>query len=92
MSIEELPISEVVVTGHPSISTYATSLQDTAQNVTVVPQELLSEQAASTVQDALKNVPGITLNAGEGGTHGDKINLRGFAASDDFFLDGLRAR
>jgi outer membrane receptor for monomeric catechols len=90
MNIEELPVSEVVVTGHPSISSYATSLQDTAQNVTVVPQELLTEQAASTVQDALKNVPGITLNAGEGGTHGDNINLRGFAASDDFFLDGLR--
>ena len=83
-------LSEVVVTGHPSISSYATSLQDTPQNVTVVPQELLTEQAASTVQDALKNVPGITLNAGEGGTHGDNINLRGFAASDDFFLDGLR--
>jgi catecholate siderophore receptor len=83
-------LTEVVVTGHPSISAYATSLQDTAQNVTVVPQELLIEQAASTVQDALKNVPGITLNAGEGGTHGDNINLRGFAASDDFFLDGLR--
>ena len=46
--------------------------------------------AVDTLQDALKNVPGITLNAGEGGTHGDNINLRGFAASDDFFLDGLR--
>ena len=83
-------LTEVVVTGHPSISTYATSLQDTPQNVTVVPEELITQQAASTVQDALKNVPGITLNAGEGGTHGDNINLRGFAASDDFFLDGLR--
>jgi catecholate siderophore receptor len=83
-------LTEVVVTGHPSISTYATSLQDTPQNVTIVPEELITQQAASTVQDALKNVPGITLNAGEGGTHGDNINLRGFAASDDFFLDGLR--
>jgi catecholate siderophore receptor len=83
-------LTEVVVTGHPSISAYETSLQDTAQNVTVVPQQTIIDQAASTVQDALKNVPGITLNAGEGGTHGDNINLRGFAASDDFFLDGLR--
>jgi catecholate siderophore receptor len=83
-------LSEVVVTSHPSISAYTTSLQDSAQNVTVVPQELLIEQAVNNVQDALKNVPGITLNAGEGGTHGDNINLRGFSASDDFFLDGLR--
>jgi catecholate siderophore receptor len=83
-------LTEVVVTGHPSISAYETSLQDTAQNVTVIPQQTMIEQAANSVQDALKNVPGITLNAGEGGTHGDNINLRGFAASDDFFLDGLR--
>jgi catecholate siderophore receptor len=83
-------LSEIVVTGHPTVSDIPTSFQDTPQNVTVIPQLLLSEQAVNNVQDALKNVPGITLNAGEGGTHGDNINLRGFAASDDFFLDGLR--
>jgi catecholate siderophore receptor len=80
----------VVVTGHPTISTYAASLQDTAQNVQVISEQVLNEQAVNNLQDALKNVPGVTLNAGEGGTHGDNINLRGFAASDDFFLDGLR--
>jgi catecholate siderophore receptor len=81
-------IKEVVVTGH--IATIGVTLQDTPQNVTVVSQQVMLDQAVNNVQDALKNVPGITLNAGEGGTHGDNINLRGFAASDDFFLDGLR--
>jgi catecholate siderophore receptor len=90
MSIDVDSLSEVVVTAHPSISAYASTLQDTPQNVTVVPLQVLTDQAVNNVQDALKNVPGITLNAGEGGTHGDNINLRGFAASDDFFLDGLR--
>jgi catecholate siderophore receptor len=83
-------LSEVVVNGHVSVSDYASLLQDTPQNVTVISQQLIEDQAANNLQDALKNVPGITLNAGEGGTHGDNINLRGFAASDDFFLDGLR--
>lgn len=83
-------LSELVVTGHPTVDAYAATLQDTPQNVTVVPQQALTDQAVNNLQDALKNVPGITLNAGEGGTHGDNINLRGFAASDDFFLDGLR--
>jgi catecholate siderophore receptor len=83
-------LKEIVVTGHPSISELGSSLQDAPQNVTVIPQQVLTEQAINNLQDALKNVPGITLNAGEGGTHGDNINLRGFAASDDFFLDGLR--
>jgi catecholate siderophore receptor len=83
-------LKEIIVTGHPSLNTLGSSLQDTPQNVTIVTQKVLSEQAVNNLQDALKNVPGITLNAGEGGTHGDNINLRGFAASDDFFLDGLR--
>jgi len=84
---QDLP--RVVVTAS-SMSAIATSLQDTPQNVTVVSAEVMKQQAVNNLQDALKNVPGITLNAGEGGTHGDNINLRGFAASDDFFLDGLR--
>src|ERR1700744_5564892 len=81
-------LKEVVVTGH--VATIGVALQDTPQNVTLVSQQVMLDQAVNNVQDALKNVPGITLNAGEGGTHGDNINLRGFAASDDFFLDGLR--
>jgi catecholate siderophore receptor len=82
--------SSIVVTGSPSISAFTATLQNTPQNVNVIPQQVMNDQAVNNVQDALKNVPGITLNAGEGGTHGDNINLRGFAASDDFFLDGLR--
>src|ERR1700743_3065488 len=81
-------LKEVVVTGH--VATIGVTLQDTPQNVTVVSQQVMLDQAVNNLQDALKNVPGVTLNAGEGGTHGDNINLRGFAASDDFFLDGLR--
>ncbi|HEY4029430.1 MAG TPA: TonB-dependent siderophore receptor [Caulobacteraceae bacterium] len=83
-------LDSVKVTAAPSLTKLSTQLQNTGQNIDVIPQQVLTEQAIATVQDALKNVPGITLNAGEGGTHGDNINLRGFAASDDFFLDGLR--
>jgi catecholate siderophore receptor len=82
--------ADIVVTGSPSIGAFTATLQNTPQNVNVVTQELLTQQGANSIQDALRNVPGITLNAGEGGTHGDNINIRGFAASDDFFLDGLR--
>ena len=48
------------------------------------------EQAVTRLEDALKNVPGITLNAGEGAARGDTVNLRGFSAFNDFFLDGIR--
>lgn len=63
---------------------------DTPQSIDVIPSQVIKEQGVGNLQDALKNVPGITLNAGEGGTHGDLVNLRGFSAGDDYFMDGLR--
>jgi catecholate siderophore receptor len=65
-------------------------LQNTPQSVTVVSGEIMSDQAVTRLADALKNVPGITLNAGEGAARGDTVNLRGFSAFNDFFLDGVR--
>jgi catecholate siderophore receptor len=63
---------------------------DTPQSITVVNQELMTAQSATRLEDALQNVPGITLNAGEGAARGDTVNLRGFSAFNDFFLDGVR--
>ena len=81
----------VVVTGqHATLDTLPQKILDTPQSINVVTAELLEEQAGTSLADALKNVPGITLNAGEGGTHGDLVNLRGFSAGDDYFMDGLR--
>jgi catecholate siderophore receptor len=63
---------------------------NTPQSVTVVSSELISSQGATRLEDALKNVPGITLNAGEGAARGDTVNIRGFSAFNDFFIDGIR--
>jgi catecholate siderophore receptor len=63
---------------------------DTPQSIDVIPTQVIKEQGVTSLVDALKNVPGITLNAGEGGAHGDLVNLRGFPINDDYFLDGLR--
>jgi catecholate siderophore receptor len=67
-----------------------TSVAETPQSITVVPREVMQEQAASSVRDALRNVTGISLAAGEGGFSGDNLTLRGFSARGDFFIDGLR--
>ena len=84
-------VGSVVVTARkPGIAVLPEKIQNTAQSINVVTKEVLRQQGAASLQDALKNVPGVTLNAGEGGAHGDTINLRGFPANDDFFLDGLR--
>ncbi len=42
--------------------------------------------------DALRNVPGITMGAAEGGSIGNNFNLRGFSARTDLYLDGMRDR
>jgi catecholate siderophore receptor len=84
-------LEPVVVKGvRPLIDDKLPDLQNTPQSVTVVSSELMAAQANTRLEDALKNVPGITLNAGEGAARGDTVNLRGFSAFNDFFLDGIR--
>jgi catecholate siderophore receptor len=65
-------------------------LVDTPQVVTVVPEKVMEEQKALTVRDALRNVSGITIAAGEGGRQGDTFILRGFSGQSDMFRDGSR--
>lgn len=67
-------------------------LRDIPQSMVVINRALLNEQAANSMTEALRNVPGITISAGEGGAIGDNINLRGFSARTDVFLDGFRDR
>lgn len=66
-------------------------LSDTPQAITVVPGEVIAQQGATSLRDVLRNVPSITINAGEGGsTPGDNFNVRGFSARSDMFVDGVR--
>lgn len=83
---------EVTVTGLRPLLGDKTpeKIQNTPQSVNVVPEKLLQAQAVTRLEDALRNVPGVTLNAGEGAARGDTINIRGFSAFNDFFLDGIR--
>jgi catecholate siderophore receptor len=77
----------------PSVEIIGTAIasdHDISQSVDTVNQKELAEQNLVLVQDALRNVPGVTLNAGEGGSHGDSVNLRGLSIPDSFFLDGVR--
>jgi catecholate siderophore receptor len=68
------------------------ALRDTPQSVTVITRPVMDSQAAASVKDALRYVPGITISAGEGGQIGDNFNLRGFNARTDVYLDGFRDR
>jgi catecholate siderophore receptor len=63
---------------------------DTPQSISVVPQFVMQDQGASTLRDTLRNVPGISLAAGESGAQGDNLTIRGFTARNDIFMDGIR--
>ena len=67
-------------------------LRDAPQSISVIPREVIEQQAATTLQDVLRNVSGISFAAGEGGggPAGDNLTLRGFAARNDIFVDGIR--
>lgn len=92
-------LPEVVVTGDgdsyrpakASSPKYTQPLRDTPQTVTVVPQAVIEAQGATTLRDVLRNVPGISIQAGEGGVPaGDNLSIRGFGARTDMFIDGVR--
>ncbi|KAF1052950.1 MAG: putative TonB-dependent receptor BfrD [Stenotrophomonas maltophilia] len=76
---------------HASSPKMTEKLLDTPQSVTVISKQLLKEQNAQSLKDALRNVPGITFNSGEGGGGvGDSLTIRGFNADANIYRDGVR--
>lgn len=75
----------------PTLPKFTEPIRDTPQTINVVPKQVIEQRGATTLRDVLRNVPGITVNAGEGGgPQGDNLRIRGFAANTDLFLDGMR--
>ena len=63
-------------------------LKDTPQTVDVVPRTLIEDRAALSVEQALRNVPGVGLSHGDG--QRDQVTIRGFSAIGDQYVDGFR--
>ena len=79
------------LTHTPPVSTMpSTSIQDTPQSVSVVSGETMKQQGITTLGDALRNVPSITLQSSESSWMGNAPFIRGFSARTDMFLDGMR--
>lgn len=68
-------------------------LVNTTQTISVVKEQVIKEQGATTLTEALRNVPGVgTFYAGENGntSTGDAIYMRGFDTSSSIYVDGVR--
>jgi catecholate siderophore receptor len=87
------PGDTVYVFGRKVTSSIATLLdaKDAPQVINVITAETLAEQGVTSLEQALRNVPGITTQIGEGGVmNGDQFFIRGLSAKDDIYTDGLR--
>lgn len=71
---------------------YTQPLVDTPQTIQVIKKELLQEQGAASLVEALRNTPGITLQMGENGntSAGDTFQMRGFSTQTSTYVDGIR--
>lgn len=91
-------VSGVTVTGQrkaldtdTGLSVMPATVQDTPQAINVINEAQLKNQGVTSLEQALRNVPGITIAIGEGGAlNGDQFKIRGFDSKDDVYIDGLR--
>ncbi|MGZ5168925.1 MAG: TonB-dependent receptor [Burkholderiales bacterium] len=65
-----------------------TPIKDIPASLTIVPAEVVRDQAAESLGEVLRYVPGVTVHQGEGNR--DQAVLRGNSTSADFFVNGMR--
>src|SRR5690606_4688260 len=69
---------------------YTQPLVDTPSTINIIPESVLRDQGVTGLNDALRNVAGVsTFGGGEGGggtvTTNDKVTIRGFDANESVY-------
>ncbi|EKU56931.1 TonB-dependent siderophore receptor [Acinetobacter sp. WC-323] len=71
---------------------FVAPLLDTPKSVSVISKQLIEDTQVTTLSDALRTIPGITLGAGEGGNpNGDRPFIRGYNSESSMYVDGVRS-
>ncbi|BAW80493.1 TonB-dependent siderophore receptor [Candidatus Nitrosoglobus terrae] len=65
-----------------------TSVLDTPFTITPIPRKVLTDQASQSLEQAVRNSPGVTVNLGEGNR--DQLIIRGVVTSSAFFMNSMR--
>lgn len=98
-SAKQLPTVHVEGVSNPykvddlSSPKFTQPILNTPQTIQIISKELIQQQGATTLTQALQNSPGVgTFYAGENGSTstGDEIYMRGFDTSSSIFVDGVR--
>ncbi|WP_324828366.1 TonB-dependent receptor [Qipengyuania zhejiangensis] len=65
-----------------------TPMIDVPQAVAAITRDQIEDQNITSLNDALRFVPGVSMESGEG--HRDEVFIRGQESTADFYVDGLR--
>ncbi len=103
-SAEDATLPEVQVQGAPETATGPVTgyratrsatftktdepLREVPASVSVVPSQLMKDQAMQSLSDVFRYVPGVLTHQGEGNR--DQIILRGNSTTADFYVNGVR--
>jgi catecholate siderophore receptor len=92
ISVEATETEETPKVDRVSSPKFSQDLLDTPQTIAVVSKEVLQQQGATSLTQALRNTPGVTFLLGENGNTatGDSIFMRGFDTQGSIFIDGIR--
>ena len=92
ISVEATEPEETPKVDRPSSPKFTQELIDIPQTITIVSREVLTQQGATSLSQALRNTPGVTFLLGENGNTatGDSIFMRGFDTQGSIFIDGIR--
>ena len=90
-TLETITVDGRPVRREPRSPEFVAPLVDTPRSVTIIPQQIIEQTAATSLQDILRTSPGITFGAGEGGQPlADRPFIRGQASGNNVFVDGIR--
>ncbi|MDI1327557.1 MAG: TonB-dependent siderophore receptor [Brevundimonas sp.] len=90
-TLETITVDGRPVKREPTGPEFVAPLVDTPRSITIIPQQIIEQTAATSLQDILRTSPGITFGAGEGGQPlADRPFIRGQSSGNNVFVDGIR--
>src|ERR1700722_11610439 len=85
------PAAPYMATGVQATGKFPESIANTPKTITVLTKDVLADENATSLKQAVLNTAGVTLGTGEGGNaFGDRFFVRGFDTRNDVFIDGVR--
>src|SRR5262249_37287861 len=84
------PADTVVVVGMRTLDLplLTQPVAETPQSVTVIPKEIIDLRGLNDLRDVLRMDPSVSAHADEDNAQGTVVQIRGFSARSDLYLDG----